>query len=623
MDKRTELLTQMSQAIIQAAAAGTLTGNPIQVFRAEIVAGPRAGAGQLYAGLATAALFNALAADRSAMARQFITWPFRGDPSVYLDGQALRIEAPWPKEFAQDAIRLGSVCRQPKGNGRWVLGINEYGQTVIGGLNDATPNWLLAGTTGSGKTVALLSSGLQLSWDPLNRLVLIDGKLGAGLGSLVNLPGVVGPLATDTVAARNALGWVYGELQNRYRIIAAEGEEAGKRFNRLVILFDEFQEFTADPLVAELLRRIVSRGRSARVHTLLATQHPTVDAFGDDNGAVKRNLPGRIALKVLDAKASEVVVGAPAPRADRLTGAGDAYAIGGTIHRTQLLLVDRRDLDRVERQPPALKEWPEFQAEEIGQEPAVRWSYTGGELAYGLAAAYKGWGRPALVVAGLAVLMGAPALALAGVVIAPTLLWQRYEGRRDRFRQEYDESLAECAQLLREGFAATGALRDALDHVVRHGPDPAAADFREAWAAHATGTPLEDAWTPIVGRRRNPFLRMVVEALTLKESEGGDAGEVLLGLETMIRDQVALKREIVARQATARLESTIVSVAPLGFFAAIKILPWMRAYEAGFYSSSLGQLVLALAVVFSLIAFALARRFAMRGLTLEVKETAA
>ncbi len=398
MDRRTELLTQMSQAIIRAAAAGVL-GDPIQVFRAEIVAGPRAGAVQLYAGLATGILFNALTADHSAMARQFIPWPFRGDPSVYLDGQALRVEAPWPKELAQDAVRLGAVCRQPKGNGRWVLGINEYGQTVIGSLNDATPNWLLAGTTGSGKTVALLSAGLQFSWDPLNRLVLVDGKLGAGLGSLANLPGVVGPLATDTVAARNALGWVYRELQQRYRIIAAEGEEASKRFNRLVILFDEFQEFTADSLVAELLRRIVSRGRAARVHTLLATQHPTVDAFGNDNGAVKRNLPGRIALKVLDAKASEVVVGAPAPRADRLTGAGDAYAIGGAIHRTQLVLVEHGNLERAERQPPVLNEWPEFQAGDVGQEMTVRWGYTGRELAYGLAAAYRGWGRPALVAA--------------------------------------------------------------------------------------------------------------------------------------------------------------------------------------------------------------------------------
>ena len=67
MDKRTELLTQMSQAIIQAAAAGTLTGNPIQVFRAEIVAGPRAGAVQLYGRVGTGGFVNGLRAGRAVI----------------------------------------------------------------------------------------------------------------------------------------------------------------------------------------------------------------------------------------------------------------------------------------------------------------------------------------------------------------------------------------------------------------------------------------------------------------------------------------------------------------------------------------------------------------------------
>lgn len=228
----------------------------------------------------------------------------------------------------------------------------------------------------------------------------------------------------------------------------------------------------------------------------------------------------------------------------------------------------------------------------------------------------------ALIAAGLALMLGAPALALAGLVIAPLLLWQRYEAQRDRFRQEYDESLAEAVQLLREGFSASGALRDALDHAMRNGPDPAAADFREIYHIHATGASLEEAFMPVVERRRNPFLRLVAEALTLKAQEGGSAGQVLLGLETMIREQTTLRREIAAKQAQARLESTIVSLAPLGFFLAIKVLPWMRSYEGGFYSSLLGQLILALVVVFSMLAFFLSRRLAARGLTLEVKEAA-
>jgi Flp pilus assembly protein TadB len=222
----------------------------------------------------------------------------------------------------------------------------------------------------------------------------------------------------------------------------------------------------------------------------------------------------------------------------------------------------------------------------------------------------------------VAVLLGAPALAVAGVSLGPALVWQRLESQRDKFRQAYDESLAEGVQLLREGFSATGILRGALDHAARNGPEPASSDLREVWRAMAAGTDLGDAFAAIVARRRNPYLRMVAEALTLKSTEGGNAGEVLLGLETMIREQIALRREIVAKQAQARLESTIVSLAPVGFFLAVKLVPWMKDYEAGFYSTLLGQIALTVALIFSAIAFFMARRLATRGLTLDVKETA-
>lgn len=228
----------------------------------------------------------------------------------------------------------------------------------------------------------------------------------------------------------------------------------------------------------------------------------------------------------------------------------------------------------------------------------------------------------ALAVAVVAVFLGSPVLALAGVIVVPALLWQRYESRRDKARQEYDESLAESVQLMREGFSSTGAMRDALQHVARNGPDPAAADFREVWRAQAAGVSLEEAFGPIVERRRNPYLRMVAEALSLKASQGGNVGKVLLGLETMIREQVMLRREIDAKQSQARLESVIISLAPTGFFLAIKLLPWMRDYEKGFYSTLLGQIVLLVVIVFSMIAFFLAQRIAVRGLAIQVKEVA-
>ena len=397
-DKRAELLMETANALIQATAASVLTNEPLRVFRAETIAGPRAGAVRLFAGLDAGTLYRTLAADRAAVARQFISWRFFGEPEVYMDGRAVRVEAPWPPELAQDTIRLKSVCRQPKGNGRWVLGINEIGQTIIGALNDRTPNWLIGGTTGSGKTVALLSAGLQLSWDPSTRLVLLDGKMGSGLFPLVNLPGVVGPLATDVDTIRDALGWVYNELLQRYGEMSRQGERVAQHFPHILVLFDEFQDATTDPTVAELISRIVSKGRAARIHAILATHHPTVDAFGEDKRATRRNLPGRIALKVLDAKASEIVIGAPIPRADRLTGAGDAYTIGAhMVHRTQLVLVEQGDLEEEERQPPILDTWPPFRAEDLGQQtPGPRWSYNGEELAHGLAAAHQEWGRPRL-----------------------------------------------------------------------------------------------------------------------------------------------------------------------------------------------------------------------------------
>jgi Flp pilus assembly protein TadB len=231
-------------------------------------------------------------------------------------------------------------------------------------------------------------------------------------------------------------------------------------------------------------------------------------------------------------------------------------------------------------------------------------------------------GVVALAVGAVAVMLGAPILAVAGVIIAPLLVWQRYEGQRDKFLQDYNASLAEIVQLLREGFSATGSMRTAFEHAVRNGPAPAVADFDEVWTAQATGTALEAAFEPVLARRHSPYLRMVAEALTLKAQEGGSAGEVLEGLETMIREQVHLRREIAAKQGQARLESIIVSAAPIFFFVVIKLVPWMRQYEDGFYRTFLGQIVLAVALVFSILSFFLSNKIATAGLTLEVKEEA-
>jgi DNA segregation ATPase FtsK/SpoIIIE-like protein len=134
------------------------------------------------------------------------------------------------------------------------------------------------------------------------------------------------------------------------------------------------------------------------VSLVLATQHPTNAAFGN-NATIKRNVPGRIALRVSDAKSSEVAIGQSTPRADWLLGAGDAYAVvPGAVQRLQIAFLTRTELDRLQTGVPELVAWPEFSAESIGQMPVGNVAiYSGAELAVSLINARDDGGRPALV----------------------------------------------------------------------------------------------------------------------------------------------------------------------------------------------------------------------------------
>jgi len=397
-DPRGLFLEQTRTALVTALARG-VAGEPVPC-QSDTIAGPRAGAVLLHVGMATAKVLRLLSTDGAAIARQFISWNFPGEPGVFLSGKLIRVEAPWPDSLAQTQIRYRDVHHNPRGGGRWIAGVDERGVTIVMGVSDIVPHILTGGTTGSGKTVAMRNAAAQLSRQAGEvSLVCIDGKYGAGLGPLSGLPGMVGPVATDIRQATNALGWINAELQRRYTIIAAQGESAIASLPRIMLLFDEFQEFMDDAGVRELTRRILAQGRAARIHAMLATQHPTVEAFGE-HGALKRNLVGRIALRVTDQDASRVVVGDSLPRADRLMGRGDAYAvIPGHVHRVQLLLIDEPELQAMPRQEPSLREWPETNPEDYGAEPTVRWGYSGEELAWGLigAAQTPQWGRPRIL----------------------------------------------------------------------------------------------------------------------------------------------------------------------------------------------------------------------------------
>lgn len=393
-DTRRRLLQDWSNNVWQATLNNAFGKKPLRIQHIHAVPGPRAGALEIDAGYAAGDFLKRLRADDHALLRQLIPWQFTGDPVVFMSRRFVRLEAGWPEGVGITDIRLKDLSRRGAGNGRWVAGMNEYGATITLGFSDRVPHYLVGGYTGSGKTYAMRAAIAQLAQDNANRLILIDGKFGDGLMPLQHLPNILGPVAVDLPTAKRALSYAVTEMRRRY--------ESGHKPTRLIVVIDEIQEFTQDEAFTEMVRILAAQGRGARLHLMIGTQHPKADAFGDKS-AIKRNLPGRLALQTEDYKASEVVVGGTSPRADKLMGAGDAYAITPqAIHRAQLAYIPNRELERDwSASQPLMDTWPEFDPEAAGTLPSngnngPKWNYTAQELAIGLVQTRLGHGLPKL-----------------------------------------------------------------------------------------------------------------------------------------------------------------------------------------------------------------------------------
>jgi len=365
------------------------------------ICGPRAAVLEINAAMLTVDLYKKLSVNDSLNLAQFVPWDAR-EVSVFTRGRWVRCEATWPDHLVESTIYLRDLPALPRDRvGRWTVGKNEHGGRVTASLRDSSPHVLVAGTTGSGKSMALRVATLGLS--ETCQLVLIDGKRGESLLACQHLPNLMGPVATDLESARDALGWTLNEMNRRYDQIA-RGEQLKFKstdehgLSRLVVIFDEFQAYTTDPIISDLLATITAQGRAAGVHTILATHHPVVDMFGDS--VTKRELVMRYALKVTDFEASRVVLGVAAPRADRLAMNGDGWLLASSnvCHRVQGAYIDHADIDRASTSNPALDDWPEFVPEDVGQERHTRFEPARPEeLALAIRAAKAGVGRPTLM----------------------------------------------------------------------------------------------------------------------------------------------------------------------------------------------------------------------------------
>lgn len=349
--ERLEVLSRLTSRVLDSALGGLFSKTSIPIVRVIQIPGPRTGILELYAGYHNGALMTGLETNNMALLRQLLWDGFQGEPQVYLFGKAVRIETGWPPGLMTSEIRLSELHLMKPTSGRFVLGQNIMGQTVTIGLDSERAHMIVAGTTGSGKSVTLQSITYQLALDQ-DQLILVDGKMGEGLQNLDRLPNVIGPVAVTPDAVQRALAFGALQMYQRYT-------QRLPSTPKIVLVVDEIQEFRNDPIIVELIRKIASQGRGAGVHLILATQHPTNEVIGDPT--IKRNTTIRIGLRVMDVSSSQAVMGGSTPRLDYLLGQGDAWSqTPRSLHRVQVAMLDSKLLKTQLKYQPAFSEWPEL-----------------------------------------------------------------------------------------------------------------------------------------------------------------------------------------------------------------------------------------------------------------------
>ncbi len=226
------------------------------------------------------------------------------------------------------------------------LGKTIHGEPFVTDLA-AMPHLLIAGSTGTGKSVSvncMLTSMLARATPEDVRLILIDPKR-LELGMYEDIPHLLTPVVVDPKLASNALRWAVREMEERYKILAAEGVRNIDQFNRnarleaaearaaksdtkellkplpyIVVVIDELADLmmVASNDVEESIARLAQMARAVGIHLILATQRPSVDVI---TGLIKANLPARISFRVSSKIDSRTILDGNG--AEQLLGRGD------------------------------------------------------------------------------------------------------------------------------------------------------------------------------------------------------------------------------------------------------------------------------------------------------------
>ncbi len=239
---------------------------------------------------------------------------------------------------AVTTVSLREVIDSPafansKSKSSFAVGKDISGNCIVGNISKL-PHMLIAGTTGSGKSVCMNSIIISLLYKASPddvKLIMVDPKM-VELGIYNSIPHLMIPVVTDPKKAAGSLQWAVTEMLRRYKAMSDEGVRDLEAYNaimeheehpklpQIVVIIDELADLmlAAAKEVEESICRIAQMGRASGIHLIIATQRPSADVI---TGLMKANIPSRIAFAVASAMESRIILDTTG--AEKLVGKGD------------------------------------------------------------------------------------------------------------------------------------------------------------------------------------------------------------------------------------------------------------------------------------------------------------
>ncbi len=311
------------------------------------------------------------------------------DLALALAAHPIRIEAPIPGKslvgievpnqvvatVGLKEILQSEVFKKRASNLTVAIGKDVAGSAFVADI-DRMPHLLIAGATGSGKSVCINSIIVSLLYtnspDDL-KFIIIDPKR-VELASYNDIPHLLTPVVTDVNKTINALKWVVAEMDRRYQILSVSGkrnlyshnQEAEERIPYLLVVIDELADLMAVAAadVETAIIRLAQMARAVGIHLIVATQRPSVDVI---TGLIKANITSRIAFAVASGTDSRTILDTSG--AEKLLGRGDCLFVSAELSKPKRLQAAFIGDAEIERVTATLKETdqPDYNPEVVSK----------------------------------------------------------------------------------------------------------------------------------------------------------------------------------------------------------------------------------------------------------------